>query len=189
MTIERAPIKYSYDPDAAELRFMTKHIFGQWRSISELIGIFVMLLGIYFIVKIAIREYTGTFAAIHPRFAEMAPLIFWAGILLGLVAAYLCGLLVSQLHSSISDHEAELAAFRQGPIKVTLDRDGIHTVAPNTAQFLNWRSVRKVVKTPQGLGLRLDESHFIPVIDAELPDGITREDVMLAIEAWRGTSA
>ncbi len=186
MNTETAPIKYSYDPEAVELRFMTKHIFGQWRSISELIGIFVMLLGIYFIVKIAIREYTGQFEAMDPRFAEMAPLIFWAGILLGLVAAYLCGLLVSRLHSAISDHEAEQAAFKRGPVKVTLDKDGIHTVAPNTAQFLNWRSVRKVVATPQGLGLRLDESHFIPIIDDELPDDVTRDDVLFAVETWRG---
>lgn len=189
MSAQLTPIKFAYDPQASELRFMTKRIFGQWRSISELIGIFVMLLGIYFVVKIAIREYTGTFAAIHPRFAELAPLIFWAGILLGLVAAYLCGLLVSRLHSSIADREAELAAFKQGPIKVTLDSDGIHTVAPNTAQFLNWRSVRKIVKTPQGLGLRLDESHYIPVMDDGLPEGTSRDDVLNAIETWRGTTA
>lgn len=189
MSREIAPIKYVYNPNAAELRFMTKHIFGAWRSMSELAGIFVMLLGLYFISKIAIREYSARYGDVLPGFSEMAPPIFWAGILLGLVAAYLCGLLVSKLHSAISDREAELAAFKQGPIRVTLDKDGIHTVAPNTAQFLNWRSVRKVVKTPQGIGLRLDESHYIPIIENELPDDVSREDVLAAIDIWRGSDA
>jgi len=169
MSREIAPIKYVYNPNAAELRFMTKHI--------------------YFISKIAIREYSARYGDVLPGFSEMAPPIFWAGILLGLVAAYLCGLLVSKLHSAISDREAELAAFKQGPIRVTLDKDGIHTVAPNTAQFLNWRSVRKVVKTPQGIGLRLDESHYIPIIENELPDDVSREDVLAAINIWRGSEA
>jgi len=183
------PIKYVYNPDAAELRFMTKHIFGAWRSMSELAGIFVMLLGLYFISRIAIREFSASYGDVIPGFSEMAPPVFWAGILLGLIAAYLCGLLVSKLHSAISDREAELAAFKQGPIRVTLDKDGIHTVAPNTAQFLNWRSVRRVVTTPQGIGLRLDESHYIPIIENELPDAVSREDVMKAIAAWRGLDA
>ena len=186
MTAAMAPIKYAYDPDSAETRFMKKHVFGQWRSLTEMFGIAIMLLFLYFVVKIAMREYGATFAAMHPALVKIAPLIFWGGIVLGLAAAYLCGLLVDRLHDAITDAEKETNRFNQGPIDVVLDSEGIHTTTPNFAQFVRWDSVNAVVKTPQGIGLRLDRTHFIPVIDVELPTGTTRDDVLAAIAAWRG---
>jgi len=178
-------IKYAYDPDAAETRHMHRHVFGQWRSAVEVFGVLVMVLFIYLIVKIAMREYADMFEALHPAFARVAPLVFWGGILLGLVAAYLCGLLVSRLHETITDVDREKVLYRKGPIEVTLDEDGIHTKTAHSAEFVTWASVRSIVNTPQGIGLRLDNEHFIPIVDVELPNGTSREDVLDAIAHWQ----
>jgi len=186
MSAVMTPIRYAYDPESAESRFMRKHVFGQWRSVTEMFGIAVMLFFLYFIVKIAMREYGEFFATLHPALVNIAPLVFWAGIVLGLAAAYLCGLLVDRLHQTLVDRDREMALFNRGPIDVVLDPEGVHSTTPHYAQFVKWPSVTAVVKTPQGIGLRLDRSHFIPVIDVELPDGTTRDDVLAAIEAWRG---
>ena len=189
MSNTAVPIRFAYDPESAEMRFMQKHVFGQWRSLTEMFGIAVMLLILYFVVKIAMREYGGFFAALHPALVNIAPLVFWAGIVLGLAAAYLCGLLVERLHETITDADNETSLYNKGPIEVVLDPEGIHTTSENMAQFVKWKSVKKVVPTPQGIGLRLDRSHFIPVIDVELPKGTTRDDVMASIERWRGSTA
>lgn len=189
MTNAAVPIKFAYDPESPESRFMHKHVFGQWRSLTEMAGIGIMLVFLYFIVRIAMREYGGFFAALHPSLVNIAPLVFWAGIVLGLAAAYLCGLLVDRLHDTITDVDNETSLYNKGPISVVLDTEGIHTTSENVAQFVKWASVKSVVKTPQGIGLRLDSSHFIPVIDVELPEGTTRDDVLDAVERWRGASA
>jgi hypothetical protein len=182
-------IKYAYDPDGAETRFMYKRVFGQWRSLIEVFGVAIMLLFVYLIVKIAMREYGETFAALHPAFVKIAPMVFWGGIVLGLAAAYLCALLVARLHQTVADVDRDSILYKKGPIEVTLDRDGIHTKTEHSAEFVTWNSVRSVVTTTQGLGLRLDNEHFIPVIDAELPAGTTRDDVLRAIDNWRDVSA
>ena len=189
MSTVARPIRYAYDPDSAENRFMRKHVYGQWRSATEMFGIAVMLFFLYFIVKIAMREYGTFFAELHPSLVTIAPLVFWAGIVLGLAAAYLCGLLVERLHQTITDRDSELAPVNRGPINVVLDEEGIHATTAHFAQFFKWPSVTAVVPTPQGIGLRLDRSRFIPVIDVELPEGTTRDDVMASIEAWRGKPA
>ena len=182
-------IRYAYDPESAESRFMQKHVFGQWRSLVEVFGVAVMLLFIYLIVKIAMREYSDTFAALHPAFVRIAPLVFWGGIILGLAGAYLCGLLVSRLHETIADVDRDTILYKKGPIEVVLDAEGIHTKTAHSTEFVTWESVRAVVDTPQGIGLRLDNAHFIPVIDVELPTGTTRDDVLAAIEGWRSKRA
>jgi len=187
--MSEAVVKYVYDPESAESRFMHKHVFGQWRSLTEMFAIAIMLLFLYFIVKIAMREYGAFFAALHPSLTEIAPLVFWAGIVLGLAAAYLCGLLVDRLHQTLTDVDNEQTLYNRGPIDVTLDQDGIHSTTPHMAQFVKWDSVHAVVKTPQGIGLRLDRTNFIPVIDVTLPQGTTRDDVLKLIEEWRGKPA
>ncbi len=189
MTDAVMPIKYAYDPDSAESRFMQKYVFGKWRSATELFGIAVMLLFLYFIVKIAMREYGGFFIQLHPAMIEIAPLVFWAGIVLGLAAAFLCGVLVNRLHETIVEVEKEEEVYNKGPIDVTLDAEGVHCTSKHFAQFVAWKTVHRVVKTPQGIGLRLDNKHFIPVLADELPDGMTVDDVLVAIEKWRGHTA
>lgn len=184
MSVSGDTIQYAYDPDGAETRYMHRHVFGQWRSLTEVFGVAVMLLFIYLIVKIALREYAPTFAALHPAFVKIAPLVFWGGIMLGLTAAYLCGLLVARLHETIADVDREKILYRRGPIDVTLDADGIHSKTEHSAEFVTWASVRAIITTPQGIGLRLDNAHFIPVLDVELPKGVSRDDVLSAIKGW-----
>lgn len=187
MSTAMGEIRYAYDPQSAETRFMHKHVYGQWRSLTEMFAIAVMLVFLYFIVKIAVREYAGQFAALHPALLKLAPLVFWAGIVLGLAAAYFCGLLVDRLHQTLTDVENESTLFNKGPIDVVLDKDGVHSTTPYMAQFVKWDSVSAVVKTPQGIGLRLDRTHFVPIIDIALPEGVTRDDVLASIEGWRGS--
>lgn len=189
MSNTSVPIRFAYDPESAEMRFMQKHVYGQWRSLTEMFGIAVMLLVLYLLVRIAMREYGAFFAALNPALVNIAPLVLWAGIVLGLAGAYLCGLLVERIHDTITEAGNENAVFNKGPIEVVLDPEGIHTTSESMAQFIKWKSVKKVVSTPQGIGLRLDRSHFIPVIDVELPQGVTRADVMEAIERWRKPAA
>jgi len=143
MTDTAMPIKYAYDPDSPESRFMQRYVFGKWRSMTELFGIAVMLLFLYFIVKIAMREYGEFFMQLHPALMEIA-------------------------------------------IDVTLDAEGVHSTSKHWAQFVAWRTVHKVIKTPQGIGLRLDNQHFIPILADELPDGLSADDVLDKIENWRG---
>ena len=186
MTNAAMPIKYAYDPDSAESRFMQRYVFGKWRSITELFGIAVMLLFLYFIVKIAMREYGGFFMELHPAMLEIAPLVFWAGIVLGLAAAFMCGILVNRLHDTIVEVEKEEETFNKGPIDVTLDAEGVHSTSKHWAQFVSWKSVHRIVRTPQGIGLRLDNRNFIPVLADGLPEGVSAEDVLSNIETWRG---
>ena len=167
---------------------MHKHVYGQWRLLTDLFGIAVMLVFLWFIVRIAVREGGVILGDVAPAVREMAPLVFWAGIVLGLGAAFLCGLLVERLHATLTDADKENSVFGRGPIDVTLDAEGIHTVTPYVKQVISWDSVTAVVPNPQGVGLRLDRAHFIPVIDVELPQGTTRKDVLAAIEGWRGRS-
>lgn len=185
-TTSAMPIKYAYDPDSAESRFMQRYVFGKWRSATELFGIAIMLLFLYLVVKIAMREYGDFFMQLHPAMLEIAPLVFWAGIVLGLAAAFMCGMLVNRLHETIVEVEKEDEVFNKGSIDVTLDAEGVHSTSKHWAQFVAWNTVHRVVKTPQGLGLRLDDRHFIPVLAGELPDGMTADDVLAAIENWRG---
>lgn len=184
-----APIRYAYDPESAESRFMHKHVYGRWRSLTDLFGISVMLVFLWLIVRIAVRESGTILGDIGPAFEQMAPMVFWAGIVLGLAAAFACGLLVERLHSTLTDADKERTVFGRGPIHVVLDEEGIHTETPYVSQIISWDSVTAVVPNRQGVGLRLDRSHFIPVIDVQLPQGTTRDDVLAAIAAWRGRAA
>ena len=188
MVTDVMPIKYAYDPDSAQSRFMQKYVFGKWRSATELFGIAIMLLFLYFMVKIAMREYSDFFTGIHPAMMQIAPLVFWSGIVLGLAAAFMCATLVNRLHETIVEVETEEEMFNKGTIDVTLDQDGVHTTSKHFAQFVAWPTVKRVIKTPQGIGLRLDSRNFIPVIADELPEGVTTDDAMAAIESWRGSS-
>jgi|GEM_PF-2994381 len=186
MTDTAMPIKYAYDPDSAESRFMQRYVFGKWRSLTEMFGIAVMLLFLYFVVKIAMREYGDFFIQLHPAMIEIAPLVFWAGIVLGLVAAFMCGLLVNRLHDTIVEVEKEEEIYNKGPIDVTLDAEGVHSTSKHWAQFVAWPTVHRVIKTPQGIGLRLDNRHFIPILSDQLPEGMSTDDVLDQIETWRG---
>ncbi len=180
-------IKYAYDPESAESRYMQRYIFEKWRSLTEIFGIAIMLLFLYLIVKIAVREYSAFFLELHPALMELAPLVFWAGIVLGLIAAFLCALLVNRLHDTLLEVEKEDELFNKGLIDVTLDAEGVHSTSPRWAQFVAWSAVHKVVRTPQGIGLRLDSRNFVPIITDQLPSGITPDDVLRRIEAWRGS--
>ncbi len=186
MTETALPIKYAYDPESAESRFMQRYVFGKWRTLTELFGIAVMLLFLYFVVKIAMREYGGFFMQMHPLMIEVAPLVFWAGIVLGLVAAFMCGTLVNRLHDTIVEAEKQEERYNKGPIDVTLDAEGVHSTSKHWAQFVAWPTVHRVIRTPQGIGLRLDNRHFIPILADQLPEGMSTDDVLDQIEAWRG---
>lgn len=179
-----APIKYAYDPESAESRFMQKHVFGRWRTLIELFSVAVMLLFLYFTVKIAMREYAPFFMELHPALINIAPLVFWSGIVLGLAAAYFCGLLASRLQDTVTDVEIEGALFNKGPIDVVLDNEGIHSTSPYFAQFVGWKTVERLIRTPQGIGLRLDHKNFIPVPETNLPDEEPVETLYRRIEAW-----
>lgn len=180
-------IRYSYDPEGAETRFMHRHVFSQWRTATDVFGVSIMLLFLWFIVKIAIREYGPFFAKLHPAFVNIAPLVFWAGIVLGLAAAYFCGLLVERLHETLTDASKERTIYGRGPINVVLDQAGVHTRTSYMTQSISWSAVRAVIPNAQGIGLRLDNTNFIPVVEAELPEGTTSDDVMASIDVWRGT--
>ncbi len=186
MTDTTMAIKYAYDPDSAESRFMQRYVFDKWRTMTEVFGIAVMLLFLYLIVKITMREYGGLLTSLHPALLDLAPLVFWSGIVLGLTAAVLCGLLVNRLHRTIVEAEKEEELFNKGPVDVTLDADGVHSTSKHWAQFVAWNTVHRVVRTPQGIGLRLDNRHFIPILVDELPNGVTTEDVLSKIKTWRG---
>lgn len=180
-------IKYAYDPDSAESRYMRKYLLDKWRTATEVFGIAIMLLFLYLIVKITVREYGSFFRDLHPVLMELMPLVFWAGIVLGLVAALLCSLLVNRLHDTILEVEREEEGFRKGPIYVTLDAEGVHSSTDGWSQFVAWKGVHRVVTTPQGLGLRMDNQTFVPVLADRLPDGLTTEEVLAKIEEWRGS--
>ena len=182
---EARTISYEYDPESPERRYMHKHVVGQWRSLTEMFAIAVMLLFLYFIVSIVLRESSNILIGLHPSLTRIAPLVFWGGIVLGLAAAYLCSLLVSRLHQTIYDIERDGILYRHGPIAVTLDADGIRSGNPHYNEFVSWRAVKTLVATPQGIAIRLDNDIFVPVLDVTLPEGVRRDDVVDTIAAWR----
>lgn len=182
-------ISFEYDPESPERRFMHKHVVGQWRSLTEMFAIGVMLVFLYFVVSIVLRESGQVLAGLHPSLIRIAPMVFWGGIVLGLSAAYLCGLLVSRLHQTIYDIERDGVLYRKGPISVTLDPDGIRSGNTHYNEFVDWSAVKAVVLTPQGVAIRLDNATFVPVLDAVLPSGMSRQDVIDAVGRWRGVAA
>ena len=181
---DQPAISYQYDPESPERRYMHKHVVGQWRSLTEMFSIGVMLVFLYFIVRIALRESGDILAGLHPSLLRIVPMVFWGGIVLGLAAAYLCGLLVSRLHQTIYDIERDGIYYRTGPISVTLDENGIQSGNNHFHEHVGWGAVKTVVETPQGLAIRLDNATFVPVLDATLPPGRTRADTAKAIRVW-----
>lgn len=178
-------LRYSYFAEGPELRFMARNVLGRWRSLTELFAIAVMLIFLYLIVSIAIREMGTMFGTLHPGFASIAPMIFWAGIVLGLAAAYLTGLLVGRLQSAILDSERGSFSYKTGPIAMRLSAEGITSETVNNREVIRWPAVQSIRETPQGIALRLDASHFVPVPDHVLPDGLEREQVLTLIRRWR----
>jgi len=185
MTTISNAISYAYDPESAEIRFMRKHVYGRWRLLTDLTGIAIMLLMLWWVVRIFIREGGVLWGTAGPGFENVAPVVFWTGIVLGLAASFLCWLLVERLHSTLTDADKEKSTFGRGPVTMKLDETGIHSETPYVRQAIAWGAVTAVVPNRQGIGLRLDRKNFIPVTDAELPEGMTRAQVLQAIESWR----
>jgi hypothetical protein len=178
-------VSYQYDPADPIVNSIGKHIHGQWRSLTEMIGIAIMFLLIWFISDMILDSYEAFFAALSPQLPFIIAMVLLAGITMGLIGAYLTGFFVSQFRSLISDHEAEKDGYRAGPVSVEISEDGVATLAPHIAKQMDWKSVSAVIDTPGGLGLRLDDRDFIPVPDNILPEGMMRTELADSISKWR----
>lgn len=181
-------VSYQYDPEDGIVNSIEKHVHGQWRSLTEMIGIAVMLVVIWVICNIILRRYDDFFSALAPQLPFIVAMVLLAGITLGLIAAYLTGFFVSRFRDVLSDHEKEQDGYHAGPINVEISAEGVATHAPHRAQQMDWKSVSAVVDTPAGLGLRLDDRDFIPVPDDKLPEGVTRTELAASIREWRGSA-
>ena len=175
-------ISYSYDPEDPVFLRMEKYVFGQWRSLSEMIAIAVMLLLIYGVSQTLLYMVSSSLGGVDP---VAGAVILCFGVTLGLVSAYMVMVFVSRYRDLVAERELELGNYRKGPIRVELDKTGISTRSPGQARQIAWVSVRAVVSTPHGLCLRLDDRDFLPVPDGSLAEGLPREEVAEQIRKWR----
>lgn len=178
-------VSYQFDPEDAATKRMEKFVFGQWRSLSEMVAIGVMLFVLYGVSQ-AVLQLVATGWEGLPFQPVAGGLLLWVGITLGLVGAYLTLIFVSRYRDLVAERELELGAYRKGPVRVELTAEGVSTRAPGQARQIAWISVRGLIDTPLGLGLRLDERDFIPVPDDRLPDAMDRKALTSQINAWRG---
>lgn len=181
-------VSYQYDPNDAIVNSIGKHVHGQWRSLTDMVGVALMLLVIWFVSGIILDRYDDFFFALAPQLPFIVAMVLLAGITLGLIAAYLTGFFVARFRDVLSDHENEQDGYRAGPVNVEISKEGIATHAPHLAQQMDWKSISAVVDTPAGLGLRLDDREFIPVPDDKLPEGVTRTELAASIRDWRGSA-
>ena len=179
-------ISYQYDPDDAVVQRIGRHVHGQWRALTEMVVIFIMLAILYVISQMIMRMWSDYFAALSPSLPVVVVGILWAGITLGLVGSYLVIFFISKYRDLVSDREAETSDYRAGPVRVELSEEGIATHAPARTQRIGWSAVQHVVNTPLGLGLRLDDKDYIPVTVENLPQGVSKDQLAEAIRGWRG---
>ncbi|MEM9270415.1 MAG: hypothetical protein AAGA78_15945, partial [Pseudomonadota bacterium] len=66
-----------------------------------------------------------------------------------------------------------------------LSEKGISTRSVGRAEQVPWSSAQSVKMTALGIGIALDDREYIPIGFENLPDGVTAEDAMAQIEAWR----
>ncbi len=177
-------LRYSYDPGDVVVQRIGKQVHGQWRSLSEMVAIAVLLVVLYFVTRLVLRHYDPYFAAIDPGLPVTVAAVLWAGITLGLAGAYLVVIFVSQYRDLVAQRDREGTAYRAGPVVVEIGSGGISTDAPGRAEQIRWASVSGVIETPLGLGLRLDNRDFIPVPSGAV-DGMETAEVAKRIEEWR----
>lgn len=181
-------LSYQYDPEDPIVHSIGKHLHGQWRSLTDMIGIAIMLVVIWFVSDIILDRYSDFFTALAPQLPFIIAMVLLGGVAMGLIGAYLTGFFVAQFRALVSDREAERGGYRAGPVNVEISVDGIATHAPHLARQMDWDAVSAVVDTPGGIGLRLDDRDYIPIPDSVLPEGTTRTDLAASIREWRSAT-
>jgi hypothetical protein len=178
-------ISFQYQPGDVVSERIGKHVHGQWRSLSEMVAIAVLLVVLYIITRLVLRTWDDYFTALSPNLPVVIAAILWAGITLGMVGAYLVVVFVSQYRDLVGQRDAEASAYSGGPVEVEIGADGIRTRAPGRSQHIGWMAVSGVIETPLGLGLRLDNRDFIPVATEALGD-VPLAEAARRIAEWRG---
>ncbi len=182
-------IRYDFDPSDVVTERIGRYVHGQWRSLSEMIAIALMLGALFVISKLVLAFYDNYFRSLDPELPTVVAIMLWVGITFGLVGAYLVMIFVSRYRDLRRDQDNTQNGYRSGPITVELSAKGISTRSPGRAEQVPWHSVKKVKKTPLGLGIALDETQFIPLDAQSLPEEMTKEDALSLIETWRAGSA
>ena len=178
-------IRFDYDPKDAITQRIGKQVHGQWRSLTEIIAICLMLLILFTLTRFVLNFFVEDFRALSPQLPLVISTIMWGGIALGLVAAYMVMVAISRYRDLRRDQENELSGYRKGPITVELSEKGISTRSVGRAEQVPWSSAQSVKMTALGIGIALDDREYIPIGFENLPDGVTAEDAMAQIEAWR----
>jgi hypothetical protein len=178
-------ISFDYRPEDVVSQRIGKLVHGQWRSLSEMVAIAVLLVVLYVITRMVMRHYQAYFAAFDTNLPVIVAAILWGGITLGLLGAYLVMLFVSQYRELLRQRDNEASAYSAGPIHVAIGPDGIRTSSPGRRQEIGWNAVSGVVESPLGLCIRLDNRDFIPV-SVEALGGRPVAEVARQINAWRG---
>ncbi|MEO1549290.1 MAG: hypothetical protein AAFR93_02525 [Pseudomonadota bacterium] len=178
-------IRFDYDPKDPITQRIGKQVHGQWRSLTEMIAIAIMLAILFALTRYILGFFVEDFRALSPQLPLVISAIMWGGIALGLVAAYMVMVAISRYRDLRRDQENELSGYRKGPITVELSERGISTRSVGRAEQVPWSSAQSVKMTPLGIGIALDDREYIPIGLDQLPQGMTGDEAMTLIETWR----
>lgn len=111
----------------------------------------------------------------------------------GLAAGLVCGLLLLALFDRLGKIAQARAhdAFARGPSRkdgtdVILEASGIVATGKGSLWQLSWAAIVSVEELDDFTLIRPSEVEYLPIPHANLPPGVTPEDLRRAIAHWRG---
>ncbi len=182
-------IKYEYDPKDVVSQRIGKHVHGQWRSLTEMIAIGIMLFVLWVLSRIVLGRMNEYFSQLDAGLPIIVAVLLWGGITMGLLGAYLVILFLSRYRDLRKDQDNEMSSYRAGPFRVEIGPDGVSRASNGRSEQIRWSSIGGVKSTPLGLGLPLDDRDFIPLDQRLLPSGMTVDQAVETIEGWQKAGA
>lgn len=179
------------DPGSGEVRLAFRYADlplsgfdrAQWRHGFMRLGLgpVAMWAGVFLVCGLAAGWIE---AAAGPR-GEGAALFVMIGAGLG-ASSLFAGFLIRWAAMQRASRRAELSCgLRAGLHEVTLGPGGLRVRADNTDCRHGWTAVSSIGQARGGLVLRLGTRHYVPLPDAALPDGLSRDALLDRIHGWK----
>ncbi|MEM8742818.1 MAG: YcxB family protein [Pseudomonadota bacterium] len=155
---------------------------AQWRHGVARLGIapLFMWAGVFVAVVLAAR---GVEVLTGPRWPGAGSFVM-IGAGFGTLALF-GGMIVRWTFMQRDNLAREVASgLRQGRHEITLSPEGVQKRSANTECRFAWPAIASIGQAPAGLVLRLGTQGYLPLPDAALPEGISREELLDRIHGW-----
>jgi hypothetical protein len=155
---------------------------AQWRHGFLRLGVSpIIMWTAVFLTCLAFSEWIE--ALMGPRWVGTGQFVM-IGAGFGALAAF-AGFLGRWTVMQRAARRVEIASgLRAGEHLMTLGPAGVRMVSDHADVGYGWDAVASVGQAPGGLVLRLGTRDYLPVPDAALPQGVTREELLDRIHRW-----